>query len=261
VANLGESAAWALAVGLSLAIGAAIAARARFPPKVAELLTTFGGGILLAAIALDLLPEADATAGPALTATALVGGTLLYVAADAWLTRDDRRRRRRRMSHAIAAGRPADDVATGPARGDHAEAARGESIAVGLFIDGVPESLALGLTIAAGDLGAALAAGILVGNVVEAYGATVPIVGGGHTRAFAVGLLAAIGLALAVATVLGGTVLAGAPPELVGSAQGLAAGAILAVVSISIIPHAFSEVSRDVAVGAVLGFTVGYLLG
>ena len=45
-----------------------------------------------------------------------------------------------------------------------AESARGLSIAAGLFIDGVPESLALGLTIAEGELGLALLVGILVGR-------------------------------------------------------------------------------------------------
>ena len=90
----------------------------------------------------------------------------------------------------------------------------------------------------------ALLAGILVGNVVEAYGAAQPIIGGGHTPRFAVTLLTAIGCALAFATVVGGTVLADASAELVGTAQAVAAGAVLAVVSIAIIPHAFSEVNR-----------------
>jgi hypothetical protein len=60
---------------------------------------------------------------------------------------------------------------------------------------------------------------------------------------FAVGLLAASGASLTVATVVGGTLLADAAPELVGTAQAVAAGAVLDVVSIQIIPHAFDEVS------------------
>ena len=272
--NLGASAVWGIAIGLSLTAGALMAARSHLPPKLAELLTTFGGGILLAAIAFELVPDADEAAGPGLTAAGLVAGTLLYVGADALLTRDESKRRRRRLAHAMAAGQAMDDEMDamraraagrttpddGPGRPDHAEAARGESIAVGLFVDGVPESLALGLTVAAGEVGVALAAGILVGNVVESYGAAQPIIAGGHPKRFAVGLLAVIGASLALSTVLGGTVLAGVAPGLVGSSQAVAAGAILAVVSISIIPHAFSEVSREVALGAVLGFTLGYLL-
>jgi hypothetical protein len=45
-------------------------------------------------------------------------------------------------------------------------------------------------------------------------------------------------------TVLGGTVLADADPTIVGTAQAVASGAVLAVISVAIIPHVFSEVSR-----------------
>jgi ZIP family zinc transporter len=142
----------------------------------------------------------------------------------------------------------------------NADTARGESIAAGLFVDGVPESIALGLTIAEGEVGVALLAGVLIGNVVEAYGAAQPIVAGGRTRRFAITLMALIGAALALATVLGGTALADASGELVGTLQAVAAGAVLAVITIAIVPHAFEEVSRLVAAATVLGFLLGYVL-
>ncbi len=250
--NLGASLVWGLTIGASLAAGAVAAALLRLPPKVAAALTAFGGGILLAAVALELVPEADHEAGLGLTAAGLVAGTLVYVGADLALSRDEGRRTMRRSGHAAAAGRAVTRQS--------GEATRGESIAAGLFVDGVPESIALGLTVAEGEVGVALLAGILIGNVVEAYGAAQPIIAGGHTKRFAITLLAAIGAALALATVLGGTLLADASAELVGTAQAIAAGAVLAVVSIAIIPHAFGEVSRWVALATVAGFVGGYLL-
>ena len=252
--NLGASLAWGAVVGASLLFGALAAALTRLPKKVAAALTAFGGGILLSAIALELVPEADREAGPALTALGLLAGTLVYVGADWWLGRNQQRMSVRRAGHAAAAGGRV-SMPEGPA-----EAARGESIAVGLFVDGVPESVALGLTLAEGEIGVALLAGILIGNVVEGYGAAQPIISGGHTKRFAVTLLASIGFALALATVLGGTVLADASAELVGTAQALAAGAVLAVVSIAVVPHAFAEVNRMVATATVAGFIAGYLL-
>ena len=59
---------------------------------------------------------------------------------------------------------------------------------------------------------------------------------------------------------LGGTVLADAPGEVIGTAQAIAAGAVLAVVTIAIVPAAFDEVKATVAVATVLGFTAGLLL-
>jgi ZIP family zinc transporter len=254
VGQLAASAGWGLVVGASLLAGAVAAALLRPRASLAATLTAFGGGILFAAVALELVPDADADAGVALTATGLLAGTLVYVGADAWLSRDPGMRAMRRSGHAAAAGAPM------MMSRDHAEAARGESIAAGIFVDGVPESIALGLTIAEGELGAALLAGILLGNVVESYGAAQAILAGGHSRAFALRLLGMIGAALAVATVLGGTLLADASAAVVGTAQAVAAGAVLAVISIAIVPHAFSEVSRRVATATVAGFIAGYLL-
>jgi zinc transporter, ZIP family len=252
VESFGTSLGWGLVIGGSLVLGAVAAALLRLPERIAATMTAFGGGVLLAAIALELVPEADREAGAALTAAGLLAGTLVYVAADWWLGRDEEMMAMRRMGHAAAAGR------TMPQHSS--EAMRGESIAVGLFVDGVPESIALGLTIAEGEIGVALLAGVLIGNVVEAYGAAQPIISGGHTRRFAITLLTGIGFALAFATVLGGTVLADASGEVVGTAQAVAGGAVLAVVSIAIVPYAFSEVNRLVASATVVGFIVGYLL-
>lgn len=139
--------------------------------------------------------------------------------------------------------------------------ALGESIAAGIFIDGVPESLALGLTTAQGALGRALLVGVVLGNIVESYGAAQPIVMSGRSRRFAIELLGGIGLALGLAVILGGTVFAEASSEFIGVAEAIAAGAVLAVVSIAIVPHAFEEVDQLTAGAVVAGFIVGYLLG
>jgi ZIP family zinc transporter len=254
VANLAPSVGWGLAIAASLMVGGAIAAVLKLPERLAARITAFGGGVLLAAIALELVPEADERAGLVPTALGLLAGTLIFVAADAYLSRDEEMRDMRRSGHAAAAGREM-SMPQAPEG-----AARGESIAAGIFVDGVPESVALGLTIAEGAIGVALLVGVLVGNVVEAYGAAQPIVASGRSRRFALTLLAAIGLALAFATVLGATVLADASDTLIGTAEGVAAGAVLAVVSISVIPYAFAEVSSGVATATVLGFIGGYLL-
>ena len=252
--NLTSSAAWGFLIGASLVAGAYMASATRLPERVAAMITAFGGGVLLGAVALELVPEADAQAGVAWTATGLVAGMLIYVGADAWLTRDQVTKAARRSGHAAAAGRSMD------LHPNHAEAARGESIAVGLFVDGVPESIALGLTIAEGSLGTVLLVGILIGNLVEAYGAAQPIVAGGHSARFATVLMAGIGLALFLATVIGATVMSGMSSSLIGTTQAVAAGAVLAVILVSIVPHAFDEVNSLVACAAVAGFVGAYLL-
>lgn len=242
-----------LLVIASLVCGALVAARLRLPARAAALITAFGGGILLAAVALELLPAADEAAGRVLTAIGLIAGAALYLGADAWLTRDRSMAVMRRSGHAAAAGAPM------PL--DSAAVARGQVIAAGIVVDGIPESLALGLTVAEGSSGLALLAAVVLGNLTESYGAAQPLLAGGRSRRYAIGLLSGIGLTLGVVTVLGGTVGAAAPAEVIGTAQAVAAGAVLAVLSISIIPYAFEQVRRDVAVAVTLGVVAGYLLG
>ncbi|MGH8938560.1 MAG: hypothetical protein ACRDV2_04340, partial [Actinomycetes bacterium] len=127
-------------------------------------------------------------------------------------------------------------------------------------VDGVPESLALGLMAVEGDTGLALLVAVVIGNLTEAYGAAQPIIAGGRTRRFALVLLTVIGVVLGLVTLLGGTALADASGTVVCAAQAVAAGAVLAVLSISILPYAFGEASRRVALVTALGFTLGYLL-
>jgi ZIP family zinc transporter len=254
LSELGEAAAWGAIVGLSLLGGAVVATVARLPERAAAALSAAGGGILLTAVAFELVPEADAAAGPALTAGGLLAGTLVFVGADAWLSRDAAAGSMRRARHAAAAGRPM-------AMPRSPEEVRGESLALGLFLDGVPESVALGLTVAMGEIGVALLAGIVAGNLIEAYGAAQPLLAGGRSRRFALGLLGAIAAALAAATALGGSLLAEAGPALTGTAQAFAAGAVLAVVTVTIVPHAFEQVSRLVASATVAGYAAAYLLG
>lgn len=251
--NVGASVGWGIAVGGSLVLGAVLAARLSLPGRLTAVVTAFGGGMLIAAVTLELVPDADDRAGLWPTAAGLLGGMVVYLAADLALTQHEDMAALRRSGHAAAAGRPM------PVE-DSAEVARGESIAAGLFIDGVPESLALGLTIAEGATSKTLLVGILAGNVVEAYGAAQPILAGGRPRRFAVGLLAIIGASLAGSTVFGTTVLADWSDSVVGTVEAVAAGAVLAVVTVAIVPHVFAEVSRWVAVATVAGFVAGYLL-
>ena len=102
---LGEAALVAALVGLSLVAGAVVAARVKLSTAAGSGLTAFGGGLLLAAVALELVPEADARAGAAITAVGLLVGTGVYVFADWRLHHESAASKRRHAVHAAATGR------------------------------------------------------------------------------------------------------------------------------------------------------------
>ena len=249
-----ESLAWGAGVSVPLLVGALAAAVLPLWERFATTLTTIGGGILIGALAFDLVPEAEEHAGAGLTAAGLCAGTLLFLGIDWLLARgDEHRELRRAMQAGASRGR-----LTG--EGGEEAAGRGKSIALGIFIDGVPETAALGITIAEGEIGLALLAGIVVSNLTESYGASEAIVTAGYSTRFPIALFAGIGLALLVAIVIGATLLAGTSDTVIGTAEAVAGGAIFATVLVAIIPHAFAEVTRWAAVAAVAGLVAGFLL-
>jgi ZIP family zinc transporter len=247
------AAAWGVAIGGCLVLGAFAGAFLPLWERVATTVTIFGGGVLLGALAFDLVPEAESHAGVWPTAGGLVAGALLFLAVDWFLTRDEGQKELRRAIHAGVAGRGAEDA------GEEA-AGRGKSIALGVFMDGVPETAALGLTIAEGDIAVALLAGVLVSNLAESYGASEPIVAAGYGRRYPILLFTAIAVALLAAIILGATLLADAGGAVIGTAEAVAGGAVFATVLVAVIPHAFAEVNRWAAVSAMLGLVTAYLL-
>src|ERR671924_948813 len=116
MSNLGASVGWGLLVGASLLLGALVAVGRELPERIAAVVTSFGGGILVAAVAFELVPEADAEAGVWVTPISLLAGALVYVGADAWLTRDPRMEAMRRVGDAAAAG-GAERMRPGPPQG------------------------------------------------------------------------------------------------------------------------------------------------
>ena len=248
-----ETLAWGVAVSGSLVAGAVAAALLPLWERFATTVTTIGGGLLIGALAFDLIPEADKHAGTALTALGLVAGTLLFLGID-WLVAhgDERRELRRAMQAGAASGRMGD-------MGGEA-AGRGKSIALGSFVDGVPETAALGITVAEGDVALPLLVGIVVANLAEAYGASEAIVSAGYSRRYPIALFGGIGVTLLVAIFLGANLLSGLGDRVIGFAEAVAGGAVFATVLVAIFPYAFAEVSRWAAVAAVGGLVASYLL-
>jgi ZIP family zinc transporter len=239
---------WGLLVGGALVLGAVAGAFLPERERLASTVTVFGGGMLLGALAFEVVPDAERHADVGLTAAGLVAGALLFLAVDWALTRD---RGRAELRRALQGGRGS--------RGD-AAAGRGKSIALGVLFDGVPETAALGITVAEGQVGVALLGAIVVSNLAESYGASEPMTEGGYSRRYPILLFAGIGLALLGALVLGATLLSGTSDAVIGTAEAVAGGAIFATVLIAIVPHAFAEVSRWAAVAAVAGLVTAYLL-
>lgn len=137
------------AVGLGaasfLVLGAAIGWFVRVPTGVVAGVMAFGAGALISTLAFELVAEAHAVGGLAATLTGFVGGAVIYVLADLALARQGARARKQSIALQSEPG-----VHTAPAAA--ASASVGLAVAIGALLDGVPESLVLGLSIAQGGV-------------------------------------------------------------------------------------------------------------
>jgi ZIP family zinc transporter len=123
---------WGLLAGGMLVVGALIAWVVRVPRDVVASVMAFGSGVLISALAFDLVDEAERSGGLTATVVGLLAGATAYVAANVALSR-------RGASHRKSDG---EEQAS-----EEDQAGSGTAIAVGALLDGIPESVVLGLSL------------------------------------------------------------------------------------------------------------------
>ncbi len=140
---------------------------------------------------------------------------------------------------------------------------RGSTVGLALLaaaiLDGVPESLALGVSLIEGA-GPALLVAIVVANLPEAVGGATRMRENGRSTGFILTVWTAAALVIAASVVTGRLLLGGAPGGVLAVLLGFAGGAVLASLAGSVLPEAFEHGGPYVAFSTVAGFFVSYIL-
>jgi ZIP family zinc transporter len=142
-----EALLWGAGAAAALVVGALAAELLRPGRRANGVILALGAGLLLGAVSLSLVVDALAAGNLGTVAVALMVGALTFVAGD-WML--DRRgaAARKDPGGAQAMGAP-------------------QAIVLGTVLDGIPESLVLGLTVLQGSVGVPLLAGIALSNLSE----------------------------------------------------------------------------------------------
>jgi zinc transporter, ZIP family len=90
-----EAGLWGLVGGAALVLGAAVAWFVHVPAKIVAGIMAFGAGVLISALAFELVDEAVQEGGAVATAVGFLAGSAVYVAANALLDRHGARHRKR----------------------------------------------------------------------------------------------------------------------------------------------------------------------
>jgi zinc transporter, ZIP family len=233
---------WGLFAGSSLILGGAIALAVPISERVLGWIMAFGAGVLISAVAYELVAEAyETAAGSGGLALGLSAGALTFFAGDAVVDRmgGDKRKSMRR-----AAG-------TGSAL----------AIVLGIVLDGIPESAVIGLGLLEGTgVSVAVIAAVFLSNLPEAIAATTGLRSGGWAPRRIIGLWVLVAVVSGLASLLGYALFDSAGPSALAFVLAFAGGAILTMLADTMMPEAFEHGGKLVGLLTTLGFGLAFAL-
>jgi ZIP family zinc transporter len=236
-----EAAWWGFVGGAALLVGAAMALWLQTSTRFVGLVMGFGTGVLFSAVAFELTREAYDRAGVDAVVLGLLAGSLVFFAGD-WVL-DHRGANRRKSPTGMQPG------------------ATGGALVLGALLDGIPESAAIGVSlVGGGGVGVAVVAAVFLSNIPEGLSASSGMKASGRSTPYILGLWVAVAAASTAAAALGFVLLGGSSPEVVAIVQAFAAGAILTMLSDTMVPEAVKHAGAQVGLVTTFGFVLAFLL-
>jgi ZIP family zinc transporter len=236
-----EAFGWGTLAASSLVLGGLAAVLWTFSSRALGLVMAFGAGVLISAVAYDLVLDAYETSTGDGVALGLAAGALMFFAGDAWL--DRRGAAQRKRSQRV----PADGEAL--------------PIVLGIVLDGIPESIVIGVGLLAGEgVGLAVLAAVFLSNLPEAVAATVGLRRGGTSTARVLGLWIVVALVSGLASLAGYVAFDGASPSVLAFVTAFAGGAVLTMLADTMMPEAYEHGGKLVGLLTTLGFGLAFAL-
>jgi len=239
---MGAAFGWGILAASSLVIGAVFALLFSISLRVIGLIMAFGAGVLISAVAFDLVDEAVAkSSGHGWVVGGFFAGCLVFFGGD-WVIDRLGGSERKKATGGQESGSPL-------------------SIVLGTVLDGIPESMVIGLTIfEGGAVGAAYLAAVFMSNLPEAVSSTSGLVSSGWKKSRILWMWIAIALISGVASLAGYGLFQNSSPDTVAFVLAFAAGAILTMLADTMMPEAFEHGGKLAGVVTTLGFAVAFTI-
>ena len=222
---------WGALAASSLVIGALLGMARDWPPRLIGLVLAFGAGALISAVSFDLAEEGARLGDTGVAAGGLALGAITYFALDR-----------------VVGRRSASRAGGGSA---------GTALALGAFLDGIPEQTVLGIGLASGQgVSVGLLVAIYVSNLPEAIGSSSAMHAAGTRPAAIRRLWILVALICTLSTVVGYAIADNVSSNVNAAVDGFAAGALLVMLVDSMIPEAVRKGGDVSGLATVLGFAV-----
>lgn len=237
---MAEAAFWGLVGASALIIGAEVAFAFKLSRMVIGLVMAFGVGALISSVAYELVWPATEDAEMWQVALGLAAGSLVFFIGDRLIAKLGGSNRK---------------------SPDGSEDGSGLGLVLGTFLDGVPESAVLGMSlVGGGGVSVALLAGIWISNFPEALGSSVNLersgMGKGKIRLIWLGIMAVSALAAAI----GFAVVNNSSTKTGALVEAFAAGALLTMIADEMAPEAYERSAIYAGVATVAGFAAALFL-
>lgn len=229
--------------GFSLIVGAFVGVYFHLQQKTIAAIMAFGSGVLICALTFGLMEEAFKHGGFDAIIIGFLAGGLLYLLGD-WAIHHWGGRKHKRHQH----------IST--KRGSN-----GLMIALGATLDGIPEAIALGITLFANQtLGLMMIAAIALSNIPESLSSVDGLKKENFSRKHIFVIWISVGITVVLATLLSFIFLHDLNLNTLGMLESLAAGAMLAMLAGSMMPEAYEEGGYAVSILTIAGFLVTFVM-
>lgn len=233
---------WGLLGASSLVIGAALAYLVKLPTRVTAGIMAFGCGVLISAVAYDLIEDGYQEASLRPIIVGALAGSTAYMVAN-WL---------------VSRGGGGNRKRSGQQQQNSSEGG-GLAIAIGSLLDGLPESVVLGVGLLGGSgVSVAMFAAVFLSNLPEGLSSAVGMKKAGRSPAYVFGLWGGIAALSGLAALAGAALLGGAPPALLATVNAVAAGALLTMIADPMIPEAVEGERTLTGLLVVVGLLVAF---
>ena len=238
------AAGWGALAGSALLLGALLAYFLDLGQRLIAGIMALGSGVLISALAFDLMDEAYRRGGFDSTSAGFIGAAAVYTAAN-WLLARAGAKHRKRSVHKQS--QPAEN--------------NGFAIFVGSLLDGIPESVAIGVSLLEGGAVSVVAVvAIFLSNVPEGLSSSAGMRRAGRSALYIFGLWGAAVLVSGAAALAGNVLLRGVSPDVIAAITAVAAGAILAMLTDTMVPEAFAEAHNFAGLITAAGFLCAFVL-